>query len=154
MTDDWLYWILQRRRAVGLGKYCARVSGGSRGGCKGARSAHTGEGGGEEARTRWRMRRQRRRWNQKDRETMTVAGAGACVSTGLAGVGTSVGLGSMPTCRISPGGGTLLFPDRSAKKMKLLDLNTFAVSNAFSTGSFDLLDGDWMGTQTSMFYPF
>ena len=80
----------------------------------------------------------------------TVAGTGTCAITGLTGVGTSVGLGSMPTCRISPGGGTLLFPDRSAMKMKLLDLNTFAVSNAFFTGPFDLLDGDWMGTQTSM----
>ena len=79
----------------------------------------------------------------------TIAGTGTCVSTALPGVGTSVALGGMPTIRISPGGGSLVFPDRNAKKMRLMDLSTLAVRNAISVAVSDLLDGDLMGLQTS-----
>ena len=79
----------------------------------------------------------------------TVAGNGACVNTALTGTGTSISLGTHPTCRLSPGGDSLVFTDRGAKKMRLMDLTTYGVSNAVSSSVSDLLDGDWLGTRNS-----
>jgi DNA-binding beta-propeller fold protein YncE len=80
---------------------------------------------------------------------LAVAGTGSCVNTAPAGIGITAAFGAIPTCRISPDMKSLLITDRDAKRMRLMDLATLSVNTGVSTGSFDLLDGDLVGSQSS-----